>query len=706
MKLTLLIRTLYINLLVCFLLTSLFYSTQIFANMFSPNTIKIESSESCTAQYFGPKENYYYGDCKFKNDEFDKHFKIEIELKADNRLEVIFKPKENSRETRTETIKAYPIPNENSFIEYWYENTENHIACLIKIANKTNEDGTFIAVKVTKHMKEVSYEKLRYTQGDEIDISQYPANTLFLVTKLEGFGVLKTINIQVLDETIEHLVIIDMFESNLFLMNFKPVIKAYDKLFDVEEDILRAYFFEFGAGIFMGKNKSLKVFSYYYGSDTYMYLVNYGKDAYQARTRYSNVLVSRLSENATKLRISTSGKQNHCLFETIDIWFGNGADYQVGDLIRVTDYNGEVLEGTIIIDDETIKDAEKILYKTKGNSSLYEIPAKASGFADNYYGPPIDQEYYNLCEHGLKQKVFLVKTENGEYFRIDIHDSDVFIEKITHDDSLVSVNKNEMLDELYPNGIGNLGDMPKQGQTGDCYLVAGLIALRHNEGLAKSTVKETFQKIGDKTWYVSFLGRPEIGMIIDESELGVQFAQDPQSAQISPFSPLTGPLGDILIEFAYGRLRRAAYGKKTRYDLWEQKELVAVGGGSANRFLKDIIDPNKFVTSHKFSLLNNRSRERVTDLLINKANNPENFLLTVSTNDNVEAYNYSKTFTRYGNHSLTLTEVLTDSQNRPYIIKNPHNPNIKYRFSFSELPSAFTDILFVEVNLNDDYFDF
>ncbi|MBF0107423.1 MAG: hypothetical protein HQM16_19110 [Deltaproteobacteria bacterium] len=290
-----------------------------------------------------------------------------------------------------------------------------------------------------------------------------------------------------------------------------------------------------------------------------------------------------------------------------------------------------------------------------------------------------------------------------------------------------------VMEALYPHGPMN--SHVRQGNAGDCYLLAGLHGLKQIVSFAEVVRKQIQrgQKNGIKGYWVIFAKYPDNAQFVSDEEL----APEKHGSDLAiPEKKLMakGNLGDNLIEWAYGKLRRELTTKRTYFD-----DIELLHGGYGHHFLEDLTGWKRAVVSsaeeedfiapirdkpesHRpkmteafhcagvtgslvFATSPHRVKSRLNQWLVEKAINPSRLILTANTpiiegEEYVGRGNMFKT-----RHAHSIVDVEIDPRTRAVktvTVADPHDTSRPRRLTMDEFEWTFTQVTINLVNVPAD----
>ncbi|MBF0104844.1 MAG: FHA domain-containing protein [Deltaproteobacteria bacterium] len=162
--------------------------------------------------------------------------------------------------------------------------------------------------------------------------------------------------------------------------------------------------------------------------------------------------------------------------------------------------------------------------------------------------------------------------------------------------------------ELYPEGFGA---HIQQGDVGSCYVLAPLHSFKQSPAQLANLIQRTVKREGN-IWKVEFLEYPGEVVEIAQGELDAYYAD----LQEGKREALKGSPGDLLMEYAYGKLRiqkgfvpqgtsvasaveRGGLAEFVR--AWTGREQVLIGGVSASKNQESLAQSNDALTIEVFN---------------------------------------------------------------------------------------------------------
>ncbi len=282
------------------------------------------------------------------------------------------------------------------------------------------------------------------------------------------------------------------------------------------------------------------------------------------------------------------------------------------------------------------------------------------------------------------------------------------------------------MEDLYPGRERDL-DMVQSSDVGDCYMVAAIYALKHNdvfEGALRKTIQRKDNKDGIVGWEVKFLGDEEkSSVVITPKELNGQKVWNKKKNRSEYRFPIQGGKGDIILERAFGRRRKEINREKGRIvDEKGEETLVVVVGGHGDDFLLFMLG-NKLC--HEVNIgreaynatIDSRTHDRknVEKLLQEAALNPDHFIITANTPRHLitpfkkagkhrefgegERYFMDAENFFYQRHAYAVTNI--DGKKKEVTVVNPHDTgNLKKTMSWDRFMQIFSDISGVKLDAN------
>ena len=268
----------------------------------------------------------------------------------------------------------------------------------------------------------------------------------------------------------------------------------------------------------------------------------------------------------------------------------------------------------------------------------------------------------------------------------------------------INPEQKKLLIDLFPKGI-EISHF-KQGNTGDCYLLAVLHVIKRHPVAPYIFSKMIKQKSKD-SWEITFPGETE-PIIVNESDLKGQLILDREKGEYKFKHTVTGQKGDKMLEVAFARLRKRKLSSQQQNKPAQTMAIVESGWmkEALNAFLKDIKQGKVLEIGDRFHRLNNKKeyQEKIEAKLKKFSQNPHTFLLTVATPSNIPTPYMRKTGSdsegriRYymdpakkfvQNHAYSITAV--DTNKRLITISNPHDTKIKeYTISYEQFFDYFS----------------
>ncbi len=292
------------------------------------------------------------------------------------------------------------------------------------------------------------------------------------------------------------------------------------------------------------------------------------------------------------------------------------------------------------------------------------------------------------------------------------------------EDPLKTPENYDPMEDLYPGRERDL-DMVQSSDIGDCYMVAAIYALKHNdvfEGALRKTIKRKDNKDGIAGWEVKFLGDEEKNsVVITPKELDGQKVWNKKKNRSEYRFPIQGGKGDIILERAFGRRRKEINRKKGMIaDEKGDETLVVVVGGHGDDFLLFMLG-NKLCREINIgreeynSTLDSKTRDgrSAEELLQEAALNPDHFIITANTPRHLvtpfkkagkhrefgegERYFMDAENFFYQRHAYAVTNI--DSEKKEVTVVNPHDTgNLKKTISWKRFMQIFSDISAVKLD--------
>lgn len=211
--------------------------------------------------------------------------------------------------------------------------------------------------------------------------------------------------------------------------------------------------------------------------------------------------------------------------------------------------------------------------------------------------------------------------------------------------------------------IGRIGYF-KQGNTGDCYALAGLIALSQSDK-GRRFIKDNVKRDKDGNCHVTFRGFKENNTFTVSKAEYESF----ENAKLS-----TGDTTTKVIEIAY---RKCLTQNGTAAQKFQSEKL---NGGHSEDFIRDFTGLNSETTESLFSAsfrYERKTSEKVIALLDDLATKKGNFSVTVASKSEEDA-----SFGFFNWHAYCMCGV--DKKNKRVSIIDPHNTSQTISLSYDE----------------------
>jgi len=268
----------------------------------------------------------------------------------------------------------------------------------------------------------------------------------------------------------------------------------------------------------------------------------------------------------------------------------------------------------------------------------------------------------------------------------------------------------DVMEHMYP-GRGKDFEMEQSRNVGDCYFVAALYGLKHNE-IFEHLVRKMVKKDGDN-WIVQF---PDgsAPITITPDDLSGQKTPDEKTGKMVRRKPVKGGVGDIILERAYGRFLKKKQEEESRKAQDSELTYMVLRGGYPAKvfeaFLNRYAGYQTIYNHRQWTIDDNRDDIKAVEIWLNAAAlNPNHIILVASTPSNMptpyshetgdrefsengeKMYFMDKGHFFYQGHAYTITAV--NAEKRLVTIANPHDTKrLKKTVSYDNFMKIFNAI--------------
>lgn len=232
-----------------------------------------------------------------------------------------------------------------------------------------------------------------------------------------------------------------------------------------------------------------------------------------------------------------------------------------------------------------------------------------------------------------------------------------------------------LIQELYPNGPEN--SYIRQENTGDCYFLATLISLKRKGDSYKQWLSKVIRKNGSN-WEVRFPGRPNDVIVITQNDLNGQAVA--RYGFVENRLPITGDLGDIILERAFGRQKSNDNGriKETFLELEGNKSSDVIDVMFANRL------PRKVYRNQGLPLTSLQQDQAIREEIEHHTENEKDYILYASTIRYPSIPGFS------GSHAYCIASY--DKANEVISLINPHDTRLSFQVNFEDFLKNFRSL--------------